>query len=111
MDNLKGDPSRATDLRQDKDVEAEFLQRLSDRLSEGMSVYGALIDVVCALRLGFEEYVVHLSTQFKAGRYALSEILDGVVSAESLTTIRTGEKEGDVTRHLALAAATLSADR
>jgi hypothetical protein len=93
------------------DLEAKFLALLSGRLGEGMSVYVALLDVVCVLRLGFEKHVAHLSAQFEAGRYALSEVLDGVVSAQSLAAIRTGEHEGDVTSYLSLAAEALSSDR
>jgi hypothetical protein len=92
------------------DIEAKFLEALSGRLSEGMSVYGALLDVVCVLRLGFEEHVEHLNTQFKAGRYALSAVLDGVVSPGSLEVILAGEREGDLIGYLSHAAATLSAN-
>jgi len=83
---------------------SQFLDSFAAALEDGLGVPAAFANAASANGFDHTTIEAHLTLRSLDGKLTCSSLLDGLVSDEILTVIRTGEKQADVIGHLRLAA-------
>jgi hypothetical protein len=85
-------------------IVSQFLDGLAAALEDGLGVPAAFAKAASASDFDPATIEAHLTLRSLDGKLTCSSLLDGLVSDETLTVIRAGEKSADVIGHLRQAA-------